>query len=269
MDGVYYDDCLIQVSESGAIILVNGTVCAKNTNSMSELINLCRRDVILHSGEEELQQASSPHLRRRIIRDLIQENPHICAHYFLLRREALYHNILKPLLKVEDFWDRVEFQGNGSGHQHGLQWLASSTNHELDDSTAMDAFAEFWGRIVDAWNHHPGRPAEPEHPSSWHYSRVTNSTETLAALANGVQVHKCGGVYCMRENRRTKRMECRFKFPKQEHAEPRATKDTNRDFPSFDARRNTPWMNAYVPALMLAWRANIDFSPCTTVHAVV
>ena len=37
----------------------------------------------------------------------------------------------------------------------------------------------------------------------------------------------------------------------------------------FDGVRNDAILNAFNPAILMAWLANIDFSPCTSLSAVV
>lgn len=226
-------------------------------------------DLHRHMPQYELFLSGTSEEKKRLIRDNVQGNPHIIAHYFFLRRKLYYDAILKPLLGVDDYWDRDEFQGRGTEHLHALIWIGSTHLHTVTDDTSAAAFAEFWGRIVSAWNHNPNRPPDPVHPSAVSHDQIQNTKDQVTAFLNRLQRHMCGGFYCQRKRKDTGHVECRFKFPKAGHPYSWVTKANGAEHLMFDPRRNDVWLNSYVPALLLAWRANMDFSPCTSVHAVV
>jgi ATP-dependent DNA helicase PIF1 len=71
---------------------------------------------------EEWLGASEPE-RMALSRHLLRQNPHIAA-FHLHRRYCLFRDIvLRKKLNMSDYWDRYEWQGRGSPHNHGLYWM--------------------------------------------------------------------------------------------------------------------------------------------------
>ena len=88
--------------------------------------------------------------RRTFIWDRVQHNPHIVAHYLVIRLQAFTDHVLRPLLGFTDSWDRFEWQARGSGHSHGLFWIPTAP--PLDQATVESRaeFAQYWGVKITA-----------------------------------------------------------------------------------------------------------------------
>ncbi|KIX03828.1 uncharacterized protein Z518_07381 [Rhinocladiella mackenziei CBS 650.93] len=116
--------------------------------------------------------------------DGVQDNPHIVAHYLLLRFQALTNHVLRPFLGFTDSWHRFEWQARGSGHLHCLFWIptAPPLDCEIDDVRA--AFAQYWGARITAWNPDPLRLPDARNPASLALVDVANTANQFAALLN-------------------------------------------------------------------------------------
>jgi hypothetical protein len=86
--------------------------------------------------------AADDYTQRRWVWDRVQENPHIVAHYLVLRLQAFTRHVLCPFLRFTDSWDRFEWQARGSGHSHCLFWIptAPPLDHDTDESRAEFAY---------------------------------------------------------------------------------------------------------------------------------
>jgi hypothetical protein len=70
---------------------------------------------------------------------ILQENTHIVAHYFDLRTDSYFKEVMKPVFGVESFWYRQEFaKSRGMVHWHGLCWRTDREPHNLFSSEELD-----------------------------------------------------------------------------------------------------------------------------------
>jgi helitron helicase-like protein len=60
--------------------------------------------------------------RIKIARENVRDNPHIAAYHFHRRFTVLMEKVVTPKFKVKDHWNRYEWQGRGSTHNHGFVW---------------------------------------------------------------------------------------------------------------------------------------------------
>lgn len=65
------------------------------------------------------------HTRRKFIWDMVQNHPHIVAHYLDARFRLFKEHVLRPFFGYTDEWSRYEWQARGSGHLHCLFWIPS------------------------------------------------------------------------------------------------------------------------------------------------
>jgi ATP-dependent DNA helicase PIF1 len=79
--------------------------------------------------------------QRTFIWDGVQHNPHIVAHYLVIRLQAFTDHVLRPLLGFTDSWDRFEWQARGSGHSHGLFWIPTAPPLDQDTDQLRAEFA--------------------------------------------------------------------------------------------------------------------------------
>lgn len=102
----------------------------------------------------EWLRASEPE-RMALSRCLLRQNPQIAAFHFY-RRYCFFRDImLWKKFNVTDYWDRYEWQGRGSPHNHGLYWMKESPAADTGDEAARDIFARTWGFHITAVNPEP------------------------------------------------------------------------------------------------------------------
>ncbi|KAG7000331.1 hypothetical protein FocnCong_v013276 [Fusarium oxysporum f. sp. conglutinans] len=206
--------------------------------------------------------------RMALSRRLLRQNPHIAAFHFY-RRYCLFRDIvLSKKFNITDYWDRYEWQGRGSPHNHGLYWMDSCPGTDMDDEAARDA------KVI------PERD-----PLS-----IEMTFLRLSQIVNRCQRHKCNTTYCLRVRKRTGDLardmegaaadieaanvanperECRFDFPRALRELAAVIRKEGRSYYVFEAARNDSLMNHFNPAIILGWLANIDISPCTSLQAVI
>ncbi|TVY65458.1 ATP-dependent DNA helicase pif1 [Fusarium oxysporum f. sp. cubense] len=223
---------------------------------------------------------------------LLRQNPHIAAFHFY-RRYTLFRDIvLSKKFSITDYWDRYEWQGRGSPHNHGLYWMDNCPGADMEDEAARDVFARTWGFHVTAINPEPSRtmPQGEGNPLSVDPLSIEMTFLRLSQIVNRCQRHKCNTTYCLRVRKRTGDLardmegaaadieaanvanperECRFDFPRALRELAAVIRKEGRSYYVFEAARNDSLMNNFNPAIILGWLANIDISPCTSLQAVI
>ena len=64
--------------------------------------------------------------------DTLQKNTHIVAHYFDIRTQNYFSDVMSPAFGVTTFWYRQEFaKSRGMVHWHGLCWRSDREPHNL------------------------------------------------------------------------------------------------------------------------------------------
>lgn len=150
----------------------------------------------------------------------------------------------------------------------------------------------FWGVHISAMNPHPEREIGFDEANPLIVQMGLNEQPTFAALSrviNRVQRHACTEAYCLRKRRLpapagpaptgppaavgtgavTADKECRFHVPRAHHEERFVIKHPGRAYFQFDTAGNDSRHNNYNRTVALAWLANTDISPCTSVEAVL
>lgn len=211
--------------------------------------------------------------RQRINAKNVNENPAIAACWFYRRFELFFAKVLKPLLGVEDWWYRFEWQNRGSSHVHGLVWLKhapSPDTLDLNNPESVQEFLDFWSTRVSTINPGEHIPPHPKHPSAHSSQEITFHFKDLAQLLNRVQRHTKCTAYCLRRPKGSPPdtpLVCRFKFPKELGTDLRLVVNPNGNKQLITPRNDTH-LNSYNPVTALGWRANSDISPCTDPRAV-
>ncbi|KAF5127214.1 ATP-dependent DNA helicase pif1 [Metarhizium anisopliae] len=240
---------------------------------------------------EEWLAASEPE-RMALSRHLLRQNPHIAAFHFY-RRYCFFRDIvLSKKFKITDYWDRYEWQGRGSPHNHGLYWMENCPRVDMEDEAARDVFARTWGFHITPINPEPSRtvPQGEGNPLSVDPLSVEMTFLRLSQIVNRCQRHKCNTTYCLRARKRTGDLardmegaaadieaanaanpekECRFNFPRALRELAAVIRKEGKSYHVFEAARNDNLMNHFNPAIILGWLANIDISPCTSLQAVI
>ncbi|KJK73474.1 hypothetical protein H634G_11287 [Metarhizium anisopliae BRIP 53293] len=203
--------------------------------------------------------AASESERMALSRYLLRQNPHIAAFHFY-RRYCFFRDIvLRKKFNVTDYWDRYEWQGRGSPHNHGLYWMKESPAADMEDEAA--------------------------HPLGMEMTFLR-----LSQIVNRCQRHRCNTTYCLRvrkgsgdlarhmegaaadieaANVTNPERECRFDFPRALRELAAVIRKEGKSYYIFEAARNDNLMNHFNPAIILGWLANIDISPCTSLQAVI
>jgi len=123
--------------------------------------------------------------------------------------------------------------------------------------------------LVDACNPKINADEPNTHPCRMTYSEIEDFEEDLGQLLHKVQRHtKCNENYCYKINKKTRKRECRFKFPKDMQVSPTIDKAENGEF-QFTPRRNDPMLNKFQQFIIQLWRANIDIAPVISKRALI
>jgi ATP-dependent DNA helicase PIF1 len=207
--------------------------------------------------------------RRTFIWDGVQNNPHIVAHYLVIRLQAFTEHILRPFLGFTDSWDRFEWQARGSGHSHGLFWIPTAPPLDRDTDESRAEFAQYWGVKITAQNPDPLRLPDARNPASLAPEDVANTTDQFVAFLNRLQMHSaCRAPYCLRV-KKDQPPACRFFFPRPLFPDPVVTRDITHKSWLFSPARNQETLNQCAPVITMGWMANTDIQPPTGLHAVL
>jgi hypothetical protein len=250
------------------------------------------RSLYQHMPRYEDWLAASEPERMALSRHLLRQNPHIAAFHFY-RRYCFFRDIvLSKKFNITDYWDRYEWQGRGSPHNHGLYWMENCPEVDMEDEAARDVFARTWGFHITAINPEPTRtvPQGEGNPLSVDPMSTEMSFLRLSQIVNRCQRHRCNTTYCLRVRKRTGDLardmegaaadieaanaadperECRFNFPRALRELAAVIRKEGKSYYVFEAARNDSLMNHFNPAIVLGWLANIDISPCTSLQAVI
>ncbi|KHO00508.1 ATP-dependent DNA helicase PIF1 [Metarhizium album ARSEF 1941] len=250
------------------------------------------RSLYQHMPRYEEWLAASESERMALSRYLLRQNPHIAAFHFY-RRYCFFRDIvLRKKFNVTDYWDRYEWQGRGSPHNHGLYWMKESPAADMEDEAARDIFARTWGFHITAVNPEPRRnvPHGEGNPLSVDTLSIEMTFLRLSQIVNRCQRHRCNTTYCLRVRKRSGDLardmegaaadieaanmsnperECRFDFPRALRELAAVIRKEGKSYYIFEAARNDNLMNHFNPAIILGWLANIDISPCTSLQAVI
>lgn len=209
-------------------------------------------------------------VRTRIAFKNVQENPHIIAAYLKIRFDAFFEEVLKPAFKIVDWWNRWEWQARGSGHNHGSYWSSEAPEMKVDTEEDRKTFAEYWDQHIVAINPHIQQHHSLRNPCSLPFNNLENTSEQCASLLNTFQYHrKCTVNSCLRKNKKTNEVKCRYFFPRKLLEAAGVTMDIDGKSWKFAPRRNDERMNQCVFLFVLGWMANTDFQPATTLVGLV
>jgi ATP-dependent DNA helicase PIF1 len=224
----------------------------------------------LHRHFPGYSTIESDRIRRQFIWDMVQNHPHIVAHYLDIRIRLFKKHVLQPFLGYTDEWSRYEWQARGSGHLHCLFWIPSAPPLDTTTAEARAQFAKYWGGNITAWNPDQLRPPDARNPASLDHKDVANTADQFASFLNRLQVHStCRVPYCLRLKRGSEVPSCRFFFPRPLFPDPVVTQEINHKGWLFSPARNQANLNQCTPLLTVGWMANTDIQPPTSLHAVL
>lgn len=143
------------------------------------------------------------------------------------------------------------------------------TDLKTESPEKLKEIAAYFDRYVSTIHPDINCPKAPIHPFRQRLSEVIDLKKDLAELLNRVQRHtEHRDGYCMRINKKTKKKECRFKFPK-DFAGKTEIKPTEDNDVELVTARNDRYLNKYNSFIIQTWRANIDVSPVLSKRALV
>jgi len=135
--------------------------------------------------------------RMRISVANLRDNPHISAFHFHRRQQLFVKLLLGGKFNLVEHWDRLEWQGRGSPHSHGLYWFLGAHLPDMSSEESRETFAKFWGIHVHALNPETNRqmpvgeanplraiPGLEDEPTFLLLSMVIYSLITIVAQAN-------------------------------------------------------------------------------------
>jgi hypothetical protein len=102
-------------------------------------------------------------------------------------------------------------------------------------------------------------PAEDQH----------NQMDRLSAVVNRVQRHHCTEAYCLRKEKATGNIVCRFNYPQALREEPTVAKPIGNTYLRFLSVRNDGRLNNYNCLMTLSWLTNTDIALYTGARAVL
>ena len=201
--------------------------------------------------DKHLRSVNADIEKGKTLGELCVLDPVTVSRHFKLRQEALVKFLkdAKPLGAVDHHFVRLEYQARGAGHYHCLLWNSDAPVLGQAPDTEVKKFIE---------DHVTCEIPDPvESPEMYQ-------------LVEKWQTHRCGK-YCIRKRTFSKSgktvsvTSCRFGFPRPETntltlSDPaKATVRRSRMY-QLARRAEERCINDYNPALLLAWKANVDVS---------
>ena len=237
---------------------------------------------------------------KNVMFKVLQENAHIVGHYFDLRTQSYFENVMKPVFGVTTYWYRQEFaKSRGMIHWHGLCWRndmePSKTLHQCLEGGFDNVEAAFpvseWAEteyaltaIHPAGNDESGQPrkdlwappegiapAPPEEDNPlrklYHEQCVDDekTVEDHIRIVNRTHLHRCSD-YCLRKPAIPGGMRvCRMGFGSDREPGLPAHADPKITVDMNGCHRlempqNHPFMVQHSRYHAQAWRANGDIS---------
>jgi len=207
--------------------------------------------------------------RRAFIWDGVQNNPHIVAHYLVIRLRAFTEHVSRPLSGFTDSWDRFEWQARGTGHSHGLFWIPTAPPLDQDTEESRAAFARYWGALITAWNPDSLRLPDARNPASLDPADVANTADQFAAFLNRLQMHStCRAPSCLRVKNGGDQPTCRFFFPRPLFTEAVVTRVINY-YPRYLKDSNSPSYPDYCRVKLMLHHPFVEYAELLTVDGQV
>lgn len=131
----------------------------------------------------------------------------------------------------------------------------------------LESVREFFDQRCSAYI--PSIDPGAVHPSEYMFSDIPdcNKENDLINLINRVQKHTVCGKHCLRKDKKSGKMICRYNFPKDKCDYSYMEKEDG--FYRFVPKRNDGYVQRYNWIITSIWRANTDFSPITSTYAVL
>jgi len=219
-------------------------------------------------SDQELQKLSAVQKA-----DLLTHHADLAVDHFDHRWTSFWHHLMngegKPLGNIVDYFWRIEFQERGSPQVHMLLWVQEAEGFSVSNPDALpESFLQFIDStictkidlsaaadVVEGATHPCSLPL-PGHPL-----RSSDTTRYMERLAQAVQMRRCNK-YCKPARQHSA---CRFGFPRP-HREVTSVEmvyGNKRTRMVVSIKRNHSRLNAFCPALLAFWAANMDIQYLT------
>ncbi|KAG6020054.1 hypothetical protein E4U40_006440 [Claviceps sp. LM458 group G5] len=202
---------------------------------------------------------ADPTQRIKIARNFLRENPHLATEHFQQRLDSFFRVVLKEKFGYTDYWIRYELQRRGSVHAHWFIWTPETHTLDLNSEQSRNDYARFSGPHLTAINPDSMRVAAPT---------------AHGAIQSRTREHKCSDTGCLRRRKgqnpeNDSKLYCRFYFPRDLIDTAELSARRNPRDPMFCAKSNDTAMNHYSPLAIMACRANMDITPCTSIRVTL
>jgi hypothetical protein len=185
-----------------------------------------------------------------------------CATWFVHHRfEQFFHRVFKPLLGIQHYWYRTEFQARGAVHIHGLCAVADSPDcFELCRNGNVRPLVEWVENHLLVTATHPDVASllpgyqgtrDTTNPLERDFRDITDVEADYRHTVNRCQRHCCRRGYCLRGDA------CRFGYPKPLLEQSQVVRDRRGRY-VIELARNDARLNPHIKIVLLAWRANMD-----------
>lgn len=155
---------------------------------------------------------------------------------------------------------------------HGLFWFKNAPSVEDYESATQehkDNVLNYFDSIVTAVNPDKSYKIRDDHPCRVLYQDTKNKVADLALLVNTLQRHTEHSTnYCMKYNKKKKKVCCRFKFPQECLVKSKIDRNESGILEFFPCR-NDENLNKYNPIILQYWRANMDIAPVLSKEALL
>ena len=232
---------------------------------------------------------------RSALFDCLQQNTHIVAHYFDIRTQSYFKDVLAPVFDVNAYWYRQEFaKSRGMVHWHGLCWRSDKQPHQLlfeavqnglSDDNCAERLSQWAAENIGLTALHPAGtsemgeprkdlwpppegtappPPEEKNPLLKLLFDVSSSQASLLEdhllLTNRFNIHRCSD-YCLTVVKKSspQTRSCRMEFPKTIRDAPAIVKDKNKAM-RLEMARDHPNLVQHSRLHTQGWRANGDMS---------
>lgn len=203
----------------------------------------------------------------------MHENPATVAWFFERRVDIFMKKFMVKYFRVKDFWYRFEWQHRGSPHIHGLLWLDNAPNcvdiEALESEEERQEVINYFDELVSACRTNLHVITSRNNPCRRRFSDINPEEREidLDRILSTVQRHSRCGSHCLRTVRGSRRQACRYGFPIA--LEERSTLRQESGVWKFIPKRNDELLQRYNKFVTQVWRGNTDFSPVTSMNAVL
>ncbi len=228
-------------------------------------IDMQWNDLYTHMFEYDVYFNAIEKEKHRLMFRLLQENSHVVIEYLNRRFRLFFEKILRKKFEIKDFWYRYEWQTRESDHVHDFIWLKNVFSFEQ-----LKTYLVFWNSLITVINSEDALSFATRHSSNVSFFERNNIRFELAKLLNRVQKHiVCTLVYCLRQDKKTKKIVCKFHYFRSKRDVVAVIYDVNLKWLIYSSFRNDSLFNNYNLIISMKWLTNIDVFLCTNFKSIL